>query len=242
MSVHLDIERLRFALSRNQVPNIEIQYICDNATGEINEALLSIVSGAVGEALDYAVNIGADGFIDDVQILPDSNGLYQISTHSGIMDYSKDKEEMLPHLLKNAKTAQDGSRYKVIPIPQKDTKVEHSMFSVLQSRQDAQDDARAALRDRVNNKRAGITDVLQANLAKQASAANTVRSTSHVKSGTVEFRTASDKQDASKAWVIPEKEADMSEYVQDLNRRILDQARDVIKSVVDSYYSSYVEA
>jgi hypothetical protein len=241
MGVILDIEYLRSALVRNQIPNIEIQYICDDVTGEINEALLSIVSNAVGEALDYAVSIGADGFVDDIQILPDSNGLYQISTHSGIMDYSKDKKEMLQHLLKNAKTAQDGSRYKVIPISQKHTKVEHSMFSVLQSRQDSIDDARATLKDRANNRRAGITDVLQANLAKQVSAAHGAHSDSRVKSGTTEFRTASDKQDASTAWVIPEKEADMSEYVQDLNQLILTQAQEAIDSIIDSYYSLYVE-
>jgi hypothetical protein len=240
MSIHLDIERLRFALSRNQVSNIEIQYICDDATSDINEALLSIVSNAISEALNHAINIGADDFIDDVQVLPDSNGLYQISTHSGVTDYSKDKKEMLPHLLKNAETAQDGSRYKVIPIQQKDTRVEHSMFSVLQSRQDMQDDARAALRDRAANRRAGITDVLRANLAKQASAAHIASNSLHTKSGPIEFKTASDKQDASTAWVIPEKEADMSEYIQDLNRQILDQAREAIRGIVDSYHASYV--
>ena len=242
MSVHLDIERLRFALSRNQVPNIEIQYICDDAEGEINETLLSIVSNAVSEAIDHALDIGADGFIDDVQILPDSNGLYQISTHSGILNYSKPEKQMLSHLLKNAKTSQDGHKYKVIPISQNDTRVEQSMFSTLQARQDAMDDSRAALREQARNRKLGITEALRVNISKQTSAARTVRSGSHAKTGAVEFRTASDRQDPLKAWVIPEKEADMSDYIQELNNKIADQAREAIKQLIDSYYSQYVGA
>jgi predicted RNA binding protein with dsRBD fold (UPF0201 family) len=241
MSVHLDLERLRFALSRNQVSNLQIQYICDEAEGEINEALLSIVSSAVSEALDHAIEIGADAFVDDIQVLPDANGFYQISTHSGNMNYSKESKEMLLHLLKNAKTSQDGHRYKVIPLSQKDTKVEQSMFSVLQARQDAMDDARAALREQAKNRRMGITEALRINVSKQATAAHTVRSSSHAKSGHVEFRTASDRQDPMKDWIIPAKEADMGDYIQDLNRKIVDQARESIKALIDSYYSSYVE-
>lgn len=240
MSLYLDLERLRQALSRSQFSNIEIQYICDNAKGEIDEAILSIVSSAVGQAIDYAIDIGADEFVNDVQIVPESNGLYQISTHSGIMNYSKDKKEMLEHLLRNAKVSKDGSRYKVIPISQKETKVQHSMFSTLQVRQDAMDESRKALRQQANLRREVMTDVLRTNLARQVSASQVVKNTLRTETGNKEFRTASDKQDPSAAWVIPKKEADMSDYIYELNQSIILQSRETIESLINYYYSSYV--
>jgi hypothetical protein len=235
----MDIERLRFSLSRTGLSNTEIQYICDSATGAINQVLLDIVSGAVSEAIDYALGIGADEFIDDVQVLPDSSGLYQISTHSGNLDYSKDAKEMLPLLLKNAKISQDGHRYKTIPIQKKENQVEHSMFSVLQSRQDVLDEARTALSERIASRKQQLGDALKINLSKQVSAAHTVRDAAKVKTGEVEFKTASDRQDPSTAWVIPEKNADMSDYISQLNQKILDQGRESVRNLVDYYQSQY---
>jgi len=239
MSVHLEVERLRLALSRENTNFTEVQHICDAATGEINEALLSIVSNAVTQALDHALSIGADAFVDDIQILPNADGLHQISTHSGVMDYSRDSKEMLPALLKNAKVSKDGHRYKVIPIQKKDARVEHSMFSMMQSQQDSMDDARVALREQAGNRKLSITAALRDDLSKQAMAARTIASTPRTKSGEVEFRTASDRQDSSSAWVIPNKEMDMTEFVQELNQSISDSAHNTIASIVDSYYSSY---
>jgi hypothetical protein len=241
MSVQLEVERLRFSLSRSQLPNNDIQNICDAATKDINEVLLDIVSNAVNEAIDYALEIEANDFIDDVQVLPDADGLYRISTHSGILDYSKDSQQMLPKLLQNAKTSKDGHKYKVIPIPKKEIKVEHSMFSVLQARQDAVDTARAALREQATNRKLGIAEALRTNLSQQVAAAHTSRGSSKGSIGGVEFKTVSDKQDASKSWVIPEKSADMTDYIDGLNRRMADTARSAIEELLESYYTSYME-
>ena len=241
MSVQLEVERLRFSLSRSQLPNSDIQNICDAVAGDINEILLDIVSNAVSEAIDYALEIGANDFIDDVQVLPGADGLYRISTHSGMLDYSKESEQMLPKLLQNAETSKDGHRYKVIPIPKKEIKVEHSMFSVLQARQDAMDEARATLRQQAANRKLGITEALRTNLSQQIAAAHTSRGASKGSAGGVEFKTASDKQDPSKSWVIPEKDADMTDYVNSLNRRMADTARSAIEELIGSYYTSYME-
>lgn len=240
MSVQLDISRLRSALRSQDVSSINTQYICDDAENQINQSLLSIVSDAVSEAIDHALSIGADGFIDDVQVVADADGLYQISTHSGTLDYSKPEQHMLSSLLKNAKISKDGHRYKVIPIKQKDTQVEQSMFSMMQNRQDTMDDSRNALREAATNRKLALTEALGVNISKQVSFANTVKTNKHAKTGATEFRTATDRQDASSAWVIPEKEADMSEYIQVLNRQITDQALSAIASVMDSFYSQYV--
>ena len=240
MSVYFEVERLRSSLRNIQMPDSEASQICGSATDDISQILLDIVSNAVSEAVDYAVELGADKFVDDIQVLPDAGGLYRISTHSGTADYSKPRQEMLPSLLKNAKTSSDGNRYKVIPMRGKETKVERSMFSALQERQDAIDTARTVLREQAKNKKHAITDALGLNLSKQVAAAKMGSSTSTQRSGEVEFRTASDKQDAGTSWVIPEKEADMTEYLQNLNNRILDTANGAIQDLMRSYYRSYV--
>ena len=239
MSVHLHISRLRSELSLNGLSNIESQYICDEAEDKINEAILSIVSNAVNGAIDYALSIGANDFVEDVQIVPDSNGLYQISTHSGILDYSKPEQQMLSKLLTNANTSADGRRYKVIPIEQKENRVEQSMFSMLQNRQNAIDTSRAALREQASSRKLDIGNILKENITQQASAARAMRETAKSKTGQKEFRTASDRQDPSKAWVIPEKEADLTDYIQDANKSIIDQSNQVIDEIIDSYYSNY---
>jgi len=236
MGIHLSIERLRHSLMSSRMPNIEVQQICESAQGDINEALLTLVTNAITEAIDYAISIGADDFINDVQVISNFDNLYQISTHSGNLDYSKEEVEMLPSLLKNAKVSQDGHRYKVIPM-QKKEKVEHSMFSVLQSRQDMANENREALRSK-----AGIAAAIRANLTRQTLSARAGQSESHIKTGEVQFRTATDKQDPSKSWVIPAKPADMSQYIEDLNMRISQQSYESVDSIINYYYSSYVGA
>jgi len=238
MSVHLTIERLRFSLSNIGLPNIDIQYICDAANNDINAILLDVVSNAANQAIDYAIEIGANEFVDDIQILPDANGYYSISTHSGTMDYSKQAQEMLPHLLKNAKTSKDGHRYKVIPIRKKSNQVQQSMFSALQDRQDNIDELRATLNTK--NRKTGIADALRESLSKQASAAKAARKFEGSKTGNVEFRTASDKQDPHSSWVIPEKKLDMTEYVHELNNQIANSVSNAISDIIDSYYESYI--
>lgn len=241
MGVQLDIERLRFDLSQSGMNSQDVFRICDDVTKEINEYIANLISNAITEAIDHALNIGADDFIDDIQVLEDSNGIYQISSRTGNLDYSQDPKEMLPHLLKNADINQHGDRYKIIPIQQKSNQVEHSMFSMMQKRQDLQDDARDALRDRAMSKRAGLVETINSNLAKQAFIAKTEREARNEKSGDVEFRTASSRQDASKSWVIPAKEADMTDFIKELNMTILQQSNDGIDSIINEYYSIYME-
>jgi hypothetical protein len=239
VSVRLHIERLRTELSLTGISGLESQYICDEAEDRINEVILSVVSNAVNSAIDYAISIGANDFVEDVRIVPDSNGLYQISTHSGILDYSKPEQQMLSKLLTNANVSADGHRYKVIPIEQKENRVEQSMFSMLQNRQNAIDNSRAALREQASNRKLDIGSALRESIAQQASAARAMREVAKSKTGHTEFRTASDRQDPLKAWVIPEKEADMTDYIQDVNEGITNQSNQAISEIMDSYYSSY---
>jgi hypothetical protein len=222
------------------MPNQEIQYTCDSAIGEIHSAVSNIIDGAINSAVNHAIEIGADGFIDEIQILENSDGIYQISTHSGILDYSIEEKQMLPALLSNAKTSKDGSKYKVIPIRDKGTPTPRSSFSVSQLQQDGIDESRAALRDVAASKRLGITDTLKANLSKQAADMRAAHTNHSDRTGTLNFRTATDKQDPSTAWVIPRKEIDMTDFISDLNRQIDSDSRESTTQILNNYYYRYV--
>jgi hypothetical protein len=240
MSIQLEIERFRSDLYRAGTDSQEAQTICDALLGDINEMLVELVSNNVSSALDYALEIGADEFVDDIQVLPDYNGVYTISSHSGNLDYSKDAQEMLPNLLKNAEVSKDGSRHKVIPMQKKDVQVQQSMFNMLQARKDAQDAARDALRKHTADKRLGVAAAIREDLSRQLGAIHTSKQATSTRSSDVEFRTASDKQDPHTSWVIPAKQADMTDYIRDLNRQLVDASLAGISNIIDSYYSSYV--
>jgi hypothetical protein len=146
---------------------------------------------------------------------------------------------MLSKLLTNANTSADGHRYKVIPIEQKENRVEQSMFSMLQNRQNAINASREILREQIGSRKLSIESAIRENIAQQASVIRVIGEVKKSKTGHKEFRTASDRQDPLKAWVIPEKEADLTDYIQDTNKSIIDQSNQVIDEIINSYYSSY---
>lgn len=232
MSVYVEIDRLRSSLIYSGVDSLEAYDICDLATQDINDMLADLVSSAMDQALSHAIDIGAEEFVDDVQIVPDANGLYKISTHSGNLDYSRDKKEMLPHLLKNAEISKSGNRYKVIPLKDK-KKTANSMFTMLQAKQDIIDETRQAIREHAKNKSLGINRKLRTDLGSN-------QTTSQAHPEEVQFRTASDKQNPGVSWVIPEKDADMTAYISELNQQLAQQASQSIIDIVESYYLTHV--
>lgn len=236
MAIQVEIDRLRSYLTSVGYDYNAVYSICDHFTQVLNESVFDVVSGAVDEALDHAINIGADEFVNDIQVLPDANGYYSISSHSGTLDYSTKSVQMLPHLLKNAKISSDGSRHKVIPVR---GKTESSMFSMLQSKQDTIDNARTAMRNRAKERRAEITSSLQEYASQRSRAMSSISEPVEPNSGQVNFRTASDKQDPNTSWVIPGKDADMTSYIYELNSRILTMSEQAVSDVASSFYQEY---
>src|SRR5687768_16788256 len=140
-----EINRLRYYLTqKNWLPH-EVDQICDLVSRDVNEVILDIVASAVADATEYAESIGASEFIDEMDVI-EVGGSFMVTTISGKLDYSQPEKQMLPHLLKNAKTSADGSRYRVIPVGGKKTEtIPANIFSVLQDRQSRLREARAAL-------------------------------------------------------------------------------------------------
>lgn len=237
MSLMLNVERLRLALTEAGYSSREAQDVLDDAMDDIDSEALEIITSASNDAIDYAIDHDAEAFIDDMQILPGADGIFRITTHSGITDYSRPQQEILPALLAGGKTGKDGHKYHVIPMQESNgSKTENSMFSQMQSRKDSIDSSREALRRKGNGKTRLLLETVQAGLAAQTQAAKQVHKDMMNTGGPVNFRTASDKQDSKSSWVRPEIEADMTDFIQELNTRILESMESSINAIMDSYF------
>ena len=61
-----ELHRLRYTLSNSGWSIGEIDQIVDEASRDVNELILDIVSNAVAQATDYAQDIGAEEFMCDL--------------------------------------------------------------------------------------------------------------------------------------------------------------------------------
>jgi len=240
MLAYRQVDDLRTYL-RSYYSLSDVQSLCDDCLHEINSLILDISSNGIKSAIDAALEMGADDFVDDVSVVQDVNGFGLISTHSGNMDYTRSEKQMLPSLLKNAKTSKDGHRYKVIPIREKPQQIAISMFEQMRIQQDANDLAKNSLRARGQERRNEVAGALQQTLElqRQAASAISLKEFSHDGGGVPEFRTASDRQDPATAWVIPEKNMDLTDTIRDINASIVSQCEQAIAETVQSYYDRY---
>lgn len=237
----LEIDKLRWRLANSGWLPEEVDQICDDASSEINNIILDVVSNASAQAIDYAESVGADDFLSDIEIA--ENGPYfHIGTRSGKTDYSRSKKEMLPHLLKNAEVSKDGTRYKVIPIRDKsksEFKPSNDMFTTMKQMQRAQDAARDSLRDNNKNNRSARANFMADQFRVSMRQAMSANKSSIPEGGPVSFRTATDKQNPDVDWVIPEKDADLTQYLSDLNRRIDETIDSSIILIIESYEKEF---
>jgi hypothetical protein len=237
-----EINRLRFELQGTDLSPHEIGDIISAASNEVNDAIMNAIGDAASEAVSHAELLGAEDFINDMDIVQDGY-IYIIGTRSGKTDYTRQKVENLPNLLKNAKIAKDGSKYKVIPIKQKISKpkIGTSSFDVMRDQAQMQAEARATLLEDMRTDRSARADAMADQFrARIASSIRSKKNTPDQQGPTVAFRTASDKQDAHGSWVIPEKDMDMTQFLIDLNEKIRDTIATAVMSIVDQYKQEYV--
>lgn len=259
-----EINRLRSFLGQRGWMQSEIDEICDLAANDINEVILDIVSNAIAEITDYAIDIGAEEFIEDIDIIDTGSG-YMISTISGKTDYSIREMRMLPDLVKNGEVSADGDRYRVIPIGGRSSgnrddsaresisTVEHNkfegrqardIFAILQQKDSVLQQARRNINQNALNNRSERAqklanhwkDIIK-NKAQQR--AISVQSKRAERAANPEFRTASEKQDPQTQWVIPAKEMDMTGYIMDTNKRIQDDIYESVTLVISSYEKEF---
>lgn len=225
-----------------QVNFNDVDTVCDAASQDVNEAILTIVSEAMVEAAEYAAEIGADEFIDDVDVA-EIGGSYNIITRSGQTNYSQPEIKNLPNLLRNGKTAADGSKYKVIPIGSSNSrKMGNSIFEdqqALQSKiQAARDSLRNDLRVGQSPQANAMTERFREMIRKRMPARESFFKLDRVKqNSTVEprFVTASSKQDPETSWVVPARDLDMTGYLMDINSRVQQDIYDTVTAIINEY-------
>lgn len=220
------LDSLRYYLKSSGVPSEEIDSAIESASEEIRQSMHSIVEKAVYEAEDYGSSIGAEEFLAQIK-LDGGSGYVEISTESGQTDFSKPSLPMLPWLLNNAKTAKDGSRYKIVPVggvssKPKPTPQARDIASGLNAM--ASEAAPAS----------AMAEGMAAAFGLGASASITERQRP-VSTEKPEFRTASSKQDASRQWVIPAKDLDMTGTIMTLNATIRSEIDKACDEIINKY-------
>lgn len=216
------ISRMRTYLQSIGLDVFKTEDLIEQAYEEINDSLKQMVSQAVREAALAGEVMDADEFLREIKLDADS-GYVQISTDSGKLDFSEPPTPMLPWLLKNAKTAKDGSQYKVIPVggpskskPAKQVKDIDGAISNIASASSMEDMA---------------TDVAR----KFGMAPMLTKRSESTKSGPVSFRVASSKQDQNTQWVLPAKDKNLTSAVMDINFRLRSEIDKMTDEVIDRY-------
>lgn len=242
----MEIEGLR---QRLRLRNID-EYVIDDIIVQVARDISDASTDLLADAMEDAVRAGQDKrsfkFINEVKVIQDSNN-FRIGTDSGKTDFSEPPFPMLPKLLKNAKIAQDGSQYKVIPIRAKgdntaggrtSVTTEAALKNINESRRaakearDARDDGYVGTLTPDAMKGMSTFAALQAiNEARKSFPTMTTKSTEPV----MAFRTASSKQDPNTKWVNPGKSVNMDTALHDINSRLQYSLDNVITDTINRY-------
>lgn len=233
-----EVERLKRTLVWKGLDDREAEHLGNLAADDMANAISELALGAMAEAIQIGEQLGIENFSEMLQVVNTGNSV-AIGTDSGKTDFSWPSINMLPHLLKNAKTAKDGSRYKVIPMKPKRRTLSSGDVAVDMAQ--AQTVARDALK---NNKRgASDGDPLQSSAlfsglaqAKEFMAnKRKLREDSTASGETTEFRVASSKQNPATQWVVPPKDRDMTVYLADINRNLDSRIQATVNEIVKQY-------
>jgi hypothetical protein len=229
------LQTLKWSLFSKGYEDDEVDDIIISARDEIMSQINDMVSSLVQEAVSKSSEMGAEEFMSQIN-LDSSNGYIEIITDSGKTDFSEPIKQMLPHLLEGGKTSSYGSVYKVVPIGKNPIKSQKtSMIKDIES----------GLSAMSNISKSGMsiqdaTAEMAASFGMSARHRNISKPESDIGSqAQVVFRTASSNQDPNSSWVIPEKEADMTSIIAEINSRIRSGTDDIINSVMNKYERSY---
>jgi hypothetical protein len=250
IDANFEIDRLRQSLRFKNLSEVVIDSICDEVSMRISEAYTDIIADAMEEAVLAGQELNSTAFINEIKAVRGGHN-FTIDTMSGKHDFSEPPFPMLPKLLKNAKTARDGSQYKVIPMRtssgESSKKLSVTTEAALENINVARRKAKEMIRAKRDNRTYSSPDamvgmdtfsaMLEISSSRQRTTANIEK---HIKTEPIkEFRTASSKQDASTQWVKPGKEADMGPVLSRINAQISDRMDESILSIIREYEGMY---
>ncbi len=213
---------------------VVIDQMIVEAREEITEAVSDILADAIDEAAELGEQMKAHEFVEELRAIR-IGGSFKIITDSGRTDWSTPPRKMLPDLLKNAKVAADGSRYKVIPIKDKGVTTE----AIMQKLSNKRRQNRLAQRDTKGqkaNKTIGEQAAELAGAMYGTKASRNVPGRHDESSNTVtHFRTASSKQDENTTWVHPGQKKDMTEDLRRINDTMLYKIDESVKQTIEKF-------
>ena len=237
INIEFELDRLRADLRWKGYDFNDIDYVIELARNDIDATIEEILDNAMLEAAQIGEAIGADKFVDELQVMRDASS-YRLGTASGKTDFSEPPFPMLPKLLKNAKTAKDGSRYKVIPIRRKTPTVDNTRALGTEQTIGAINEARRQMRANRQMRSLDPTN-RPSNFGEIRNRARHLRNENRNRvkpgGGGIDFRTASSKQDANTRWVNPGKDGDMRPVLNQINANLQQMIDDIITSVIAEY-------
>jgi hypothetical protein len=238
MDANQELSNMRQRLRVEGYDSTDIEDIVAGATQLISEGITDVISDALNRAQQVGESMGAYDFLAQMRVI-NTGSSFAVTTDSGELDFSEPPFPMLPHLLKTAKTAKDGSQYKRIPIQKNkgQRSVPASTAQAAERMRSSQETARAEILENVGQ----TADALA--MPRAFADASTVnrpkgkkeRYRNNTPGGPVEFATASSKQDASTKWVIPEKNMDMTAAIADINSDLNRAIDEVIINITQNY-------
>ena len=240
INVEFELDRLKEDLRWKGYDWNDIDYVIELARNDINAAVEEILDNAMLEAAQIGEAIGADKFVEELQVMRDASS-YRLGTSSGKTDFSEPPFPMLPKILKTAKVAKDGTRYQNIPIKEKTSAGTTNIFDMrARANEERRQKVQQRKLERDNARRTGsfrgtmeITGFSKAKsfLESRRQAINTAEQGT----GAVRFRTATDKQNPQTQWVHPGKKMDMTGALIDINDRIDQDIENATLDIIDQY-------
>lgn len=250
LDARMELERLRLNLKMKDVEEEVIEEVIDLAEGEISEVVSDILQMGLQEAIQAGEELDSEDFVAELRAINISSE-FRIITDSGRTDFSEPPYPMLPSLLKNAKTAKDGSQYKVIPIEnkaeadtvKKDTNktsvaamraLDQSMLQSAQGKQARKHGIRTGTRGMMEDakKLAGYYNSLKPSVPEK-------RREDKGKGVAVDFRVASSKQDMNKKWVNPGKNKDFTTTLNRINSDMQSKISVAVADIIEKYQEMY---
>ena len=232
MNPNLAVDNLRARLILRGKSEDRADEICFMAIAEINEAVVNTIADGVDELRQLGLEHGLDELVEDIAVNR-VGGSFRVGTVTGKTDFSTPPFPMLPKLLSAGKTAKDGHKYQVIPIPDEKPETRRSLSlndTMMQRKADIQQ-ARQAIRDK-----SGRPDAFtMAEQYIQTMTGIQVITEKDANTGAVHFRTASEYQDANTDWVKPAKQLDLTRQINDINDRIEHRIEQDTAMIINKY-------
>jgi hypothetical protein len=244
IDARFEIDKIKQILRQKNIPEYTIQDICSDIARDISSATADLLADAMIEAVNAGGEVSSAEFASEVLSMRNGH-TFSVDTSSGRQDFSEPPFPMLPKLLKNAKISKEGEAYRVIPIsnksgPSSGVTTEAAIRNINQARQLAKDERDA--KDKGSKTTATLDPMAGMEILAAIQGAgrpSPQKRESKLKEGSITFRTASSKQDASVSWVMPAKKANLTDRLRDINNNLQDSIDRVILDIINRYSGMY---